>query len=107
MAGGPAFQKNCDHENCYPILEEGSALGSIGGCPQFSTQIRLAWKVVEHLRKRGFEFALDSRGGNPYWAEFATEDHAVGGQAAADTSALAICLAAFNLLEFTESDNEV
>lgn len=96
-AGGPAFQKNCAHENCYPAAEQGSALGRVGGCPQYSTKIALAWQVVEHLRQKGFEFALDSRGGNPYWAEFAKEDYKIGGQATADTPALAICLAALKV----------
>lgn len=93
-AGGPAFQKDCEHENCYPASERGSAHGRMGGCPQYSTNITLAWQVVEHLRKQGLEFTIDSRGGDPYWAEFANENHTVGGQASADTPALAICLAA-------------
>ena len=96
-AEGPAFKKNCEHENCYPASEQDSALGQMGGCPQLSTSIEAAWKVVEHMRRKGFEFALDSKGGDPYWAEFATMDYSVGRQATGDCPALAICLAALQV----------
>ena len=67
-AGGPALMKNCDHENCYSTLEIGSAFGTIGGCPRYSSKIHLAWEVVKHMLSEGFDLSLESEGNGEMWA---------------------------------------
>lgn len=52
-AGGPALRKLCTHPNntCFPVFEIGSIYGNIGGCPKFSSDLKLAWEVIKKLEK--------------------------------------------------------
>jgi hypothetical protein len=95
-AGGPAFRKDCAHEDCYPASERGSALGRVGGCPGYSTRLNVAWRVVERLRARGFSFALASAGEAEYQVEFTGPGRGAAARARAGEPALAICLAALD-----------
>lgn len=73
-----------------------------GDLAYYSTDIAAAWEVVEKLRERGLHLDINNRQacdgvddmGGAWWAEFASADYAVGGQAFADTAPLAICRAA-------------
>jgi len=51
MAGGMALQKTCSHEDgkCYPTQVISQLGGIVGGCPQYSSEIKVAWKVVEKV----------------------------------------------------------
>lgn len=58
-AGGPALIKgDCEHgENgCYPlVLGRGAKLS---GPPNYSTEVGVAWEVIEHMQGRGIDIGV-------------------------------------------------
>ena len=105
--GGPALLKNCFHENCYSTLEIGSLLGTIGGCPRYSSQINIAWEVVRRMNSLGYELMLIScNTGEEWFASFRTATPVVSespvnesdAQKSRGEAARAICLAALRAL---------
>ena len=86
--------------SCYDTLvtSDGEKLSRGVYTPlHFSTRIQDAWQVVEHMRGRGWNVALDDVSGDgdcPFWCEFAKENYEHGGQAWESTWPLAICKAA-------------
>ena len=50
-AGGPALMKKRNHpaDRCFPTVTTSSIYGTIGGPRRYSTDIRAAWELVEHL----------------------------------------------------------
>ena len=114
-AGGPALLKNCFHESCYSTLEIGSLLGTIGGCPRYSSQINIAWEVVHRMNSLGYELTLISgNGGEEWFACFrkitihGTEppNNTSDVQKSRGSAAKAICLAALRALSPGDSNDE-
>jgi hypothetical protein len=66
-AGGPALWKHCKHDNCYSTLEISSLLGTIGGCPRYSSKIQETWEVVRRMRSSGYDLTLESGNGGQEW----------------------------------------
>jgi hypothetical protein len=52
-AGGPALQKNCAHDHCYPTVQLDSVMGPVGGCPRYSSDIRAVYQVEERIKDLG------------------------------------------------------
>ena len=69
--------------------------------PEYSTNIAVAWQVVEKMREKEFEFFAEwktekavNRSNSQPWACFSPEDETRPFDAAAETMPLAICRAA-------------
>jgi hypothetical protein len=100
-AGGPALRRDCQHEKdkCYPSAEIGSAWGKIGGCPNYSGEIRLAFEVVEKMRERGWSFACTLYEGRLPYASFCKMTAVSSRNAEAESLPEAICLAALEAVK--------
>lgn len=102
-SGGPALMKNCAHAEgaCYPSMERGSLNGKFGGPARYSTDISAAWLVVLALLARGIP-SRTTASPNGFSCRFTTPSTGCyGGEhhvASADTTPLAICLAALETL---------
>jgi hypothetical protein len=71
-------------------------------CKQWSTDLKLAWEVVEHVTgyvASNFALAKDNGCGAEFWNVSSTGEHRMGGRAHADSPARAICLAALNAVD--------
>lgn len=86
-----------------PCGGEPFARGAVKNVPSYTSDLKYAWEVMARVCSQGFKFALDTRGGNPWWAEFATEDYSRGGQATDTTAPRAICRAALAALGIAEA----
>lgn len=99
-AGGPVLMKRaeCGHEQCYPTNGFQSMFGQVGGCPRYSTDIGMAWKVwskirAEHTGRWVWQFEGIKPGEVSIRHEGPTGIWTVEGE-----PALAICLATIQLL---------
>ena len=61
--GGPVLHnQGCPHGNgkrCYSIISFTSIHGKNGGCPEYSSNITLAWRVVYEMTRRDFGMGLN------------------------------------------------
>ena len=101
-AGGPALmhkaEKQHDHE-CFPDIDEiPTFAGTLGGPPRYTTDIAMAWRLLDKMHERHFGVVIAHRAEDPtYEVELSpmkSADAEHGSRVAEGTAPLAICLAA-------------